>query len=242
MSIKSQIESVLIHVPPLYRLASRVYHKVNGQFRTLSPGAPGAIRDALAMRETDPDMKFEGDYYEFGVFRGGAFLAAGQAVDELGMHHMRLYGFDSFEGLPAAEGVDAGDPRFFEGQFACSLEDVERNLESNGLDMSKVTMIKGFYSDSLTEELRAQHSFKPVAVTLLDCDYYTSTMEALDWLQPLLLPGSVLLFDDWHSYDSAEDRGQPKALEDWLDKNPDFRVEMLRDFEAHGRGYVLRKA
>ena len=242
MNIKSAIEKLLIHAPPLYRLASRVYHTINSGFRTLSPGAPGAIRRGFELHASDADGGFEGDYYEFGVFRGGAFLSAGESVESLGLEHTRLYGFDSFEGLPAAAGIDAGDPRFFEGQFSCSREEVERNLASRGMDMSRVTLIEGFYSDTLTGELRERHPFRPVAVALLDCDYYTSTIEAMNWLTPYLRPGSVLLFDDWHSHDDKPGLGQPKALEDWLASNPALRVEQLDDFEAHGRGFILRAA
>lgn len=242
MKLKSLVEKALIHSPPLYRAASRLYHKVNSDFRTLSPGAPGAIRAAFELRQRDPDCAFEGDYFEFGVFRGGTFLSAGQTVEALALDHVRLYGFDSFEGLPPAEGIDATDPRFFEGQFSCSRPEVEANLESNGMDMDRVVLIEGFFSDSLTEELRSAHVFKPVAVALLDCDYYSSTMEALDWLAPYMRAGSVLLFDDWSSYGDNTDLGQPKAFEDWLAKNTHLKSEQLDDFEAHGRGFILRAA
>lgn len=111
MRVKSAIEAVLRHSPPLYRLGSRLYHKMNPEFRTLSPGAPGAIQKAFEFSLTDPDARaFQGDYHEFGLFRGGTFLATGQILDDLGLKDVRLYGYDSFEGLPEATGIDAGDP------------------------------------------------------------------------------------------------------------------------------------
>ncbi len=241
MRIKSAIESVLRVSPPLYRLGSRVYHKLNPQFRTLSPGAPGALRRGFEFSLKDRDARaFEGDYYEFGVFRGGTFLEAGRIVNDLGCDNAVLYGFDSFEGLPEPEGIDATDTRFFEGQFSCTREEVERNLTSNGMDMSRATLIQGFYEDSLTEELRSKFQFKPVSVALLDCDYYSSTKVALDWLRPYIRPGSVLLFDDWYSYGTTSDLGQPKALADWLAANPEFTTEEFGRFEHNGQGYVVR--
>ncbi|HEY6555020.1 MAG TPA: hypothetical protein VI669_16815, partial [Vicinamibacteria bacterium] len=97
---KKLIEKALRRTPPLYRLASRIYHRMNGSFRTLSPGAPGAIARAFELvKERSPDGRV-GDYYEFGVFRGYTFLCAQQACDRLGLSEMRFWGFDSFQGLP----------------------------------------------------------------------------------------------------------------------------------------------
>src|SRR5687768_4705011 len=79
---KNLIEMALRRTPPLYRLASRIYHRVNGSFRTLSPGAPGAIARAL---EFVKDRGQDGDYYEFGVFRGYTFLSAQQTSHRLGL-------------------------------------------------------------------------------------------------------------------------------------------------------------
>lgn len=243
MRIKSAIESVLRVSPPLYRFGSRMYHKLNPQFRTLSPGAPGAIQRGFEFSLSDKDAcAFEGDYYEFGIFRGGTFLEAGRIVDTLGCDQTRLYGFDSFEGLPAPDGIDATDTRFFEGQFSCSREEVESNLASNGMNMARAELVQGFYEDSLTEELRGKFPFKPVGVALLDCDYYSSTKVALDWLRPYIRPGSVLLFDDWYSYGQTSDLGQPKALADWLTENPGFTTEDFGKFEHNGQGYVVRAA
>ncbi len=243
MRLKSAIETMLRASPPLYRLGSRVYHRLNPGFRTLSPGAPDAIRRAFETHLQDPDAsRFSGDYYEFGVFRGGTFLAANQILDELELTETGQYGFDSFEGLPEPEGIDASDTRFFEGQFSCSRVVVEQNLAKNGMNMDRAVLIEGFYEDSLTEKLRQKHAFKPVAVALLDCDYYSSTKVALDWLAPYMRAGSVLLFDDWYSYGKTDELGQPKAFADWLEANPQFRSEDFCEFLHNGRGFILRTA
>ena len=243
MRLKSQVESILRHTPFLYRLGSRVYHRMNSEFRTLSPGAPAAIRNAFALHLTDRDAEaFLGDYYEFGVFRGGTFLATGQVLDDMGLDGVAMYGFDSFEGLPAPEDIDATDTRFFEGQFSCARQQVEQNLRDHGMDMSRATLIKGFYEDSLTEDLRGRHPFQPASVVLLDCDYYVSTKQALAWLDPYLRVGTILLFDDWFSYDDAADLGQQKAAAEWGDSHPQFRLQHLEDFKDNGRGFIIRAA
>lgn len=241
MSLKSTLENILKHYPPLFRFGSRVYHKLNGSFRTLSPGTPDAIRKAFTLLQQESDGPI-GDYYEFGLFRGYTFLQAYNHCVALGVDTPHYYGFDSFEGLPPADGIDEADGRFFEGQFACSKEDVEKNLADNGMDPSRTTLVKGFYEDSLTEDLREQHDFKHASVVLFDCDYYSSTRTAMLWMQPYIRVGTILLFDDWFSYSEGNDKeqGQQKALDEFLHENPQYRAETLWEFLNHGKAFILR--
>lgn len=239
MSVKSTIENILKRYPPLFRLGSSIYHKLNGSFRTLSPGTPEAIAKAYKIIQEETDGPI-GDYYEFGLFRGFTFLQAYKHTQDLGMNNVHFYGFDSFEGLPPADGIDVADGRFFEGQFACSKEDVEKNLSENGMDISRTSLVKGFYEDSLTEELREQYHFKPASVVLLDCDYYSSTKTALDWMKPYIKVGTILLFDDWFSYGDDNELGQQKALEEFLAEETQYHAEPLWEFIHHGKGFILR--
>ena len=197
--VKTQIENVLRGYPALFKLGSKVYHTFNGSFRTLSPGTPQALLEAFTLAKEFAGDDKVGDYYEFGLFRGYTFLEASKHCKSLGLNDTHLYGFDSFEGLPEPAGSeDALDNRFFKGQFACSLDSVKKNLSKNGMELDRATFIKGFYSDSLTEELRTQHEFKAASVVLLDCDYYSSTVDALEWLLPYLRDKTIMLFDDWY--------------------------------------------
>jgi len=236
--IKTVIEDVLRKYPPLFRFGSNVYHKLNGSFRTLSPGTSDAIAKALKLVKENGNGS--GDYYEFGLFRGYTFLQAYNHAQEQGLHDIHFYGFDSFEGLPEAEGVDVADGRFFKGQFACSKDAVEKNLSKNGMNTKLSTLIKGFYEDSLTEDLRSQHEFKAASVVLLDCDYYSSTKTALDWMVPYLQVGTVLLFDDWFSYGDDKELGQQKAFEEFLSRHTQYRAEPLWEFIHNGKGFILQ--
>lgn len=239
MRVKKVVENVLRNYPSLFRLGSNLYHKLNGSFRTLSPGAPDAIFRALELaRETDGTTP--GDYYEFGVFRGYTFLAAQKASATLGLGDMNFYGFDSFKGLPPIEGIDNTNNQFFQGQFACSKDEVISNLESHGADLSRMVLIEGFYSESLTEDLKQHHPFQRAAVAFIDCDLYHATHDVLLWLTPFLTENSILVFDDWFSYGDSSDLGQPKAFHELLAANPHFRAEQLFTFKHNGNAFLLR--
>ena len=240
--VKTQIENSLRRFPALFKIGSKVYHTFNGSFRTLSPGTPQALLEAFTLAKKFAGETPVGDYYEFGLFRGYTFLEAYKHCQSLGLQQTHLYGFDSFEGLPEPAGdEDALDNRFFKGQFACSLDSVKKNLSKNGMDLNQATFVKGFYSDSLTEDLRAGHDFKKAAVVLLDCDYYSSTVDALNWLLPYLENQTIMLFDDWYSYGDGNELGQQKALKEFLEQHTEFSVEPLSEFLDHGKGFVLHK-
>lgn len=239
MRIKSIVARVLRRWPLLFRLSSRVLHAMRGGFRPLSVGAPDAVRKAFELAR-DSRGRDPGDYYEFGVFRGFTLYCAWTAAKDLGLDRMRFYGFDSFQGLPELEGADLGEGQFFEGQFTCSLEAAEEHLRKHGVDLERVQLIEGFYADSLTEQLREQHAFRSAAIVMMDCDLYSSTRDALAWIQPYLVDSSILLFDDWKSYGGSEREGQPRAFAEWLARRPEAEAEQLWDFPHNGRAFLLR--
>lgn len=240
MHIKGLIERALRRYPPAFQLGSKAYHALNGSFRSASPEAPDAVERAIRFakraRGDDP-----GDYYEFGLFRGFTFLTAYEAAVRQGLGDMVFHGFDSFAGLPDLEADDRGDNQFFKGQFACSEEAVRANLAKRGMDLTRAQLIKGYYSDTLTDDLRASATrpFRTAAVVMLDCDLYSSTRDALDWLEPYLAEGTVLVFDDWHAYDDDPEQGQPRALREYLRARGNLGVEHVFDYERHGRVFVL---
>jgi len=239
MSFKRSVENILRHYPPLFQLGSKVYHKLNSSFLTLSPETPEAILKAFELSLKNNTQPL-GDYYEFGLFRGYAFLKAFEHTQSLGIEDIHFYGFDSFKGLPPAEGIDEADGRFFEGQFSCSKENVEKNLADSGMEMNRTTLIEGFYNESLTPELKDQHSFRPASVVLMDCDLYSSTVDALTWIDSYLQDGTIILFDDWFSFGESEELGQQKAMSEFLEKRPNYRVEHLWKFCKHGNAFVLK--
>ena len=47
-----------------------------------------------------------GDYLEFGVCEGTSLVCMFQALTELKLNDVRMFGFDSFEGFPAIAAID----------------------------------------------------------------------------------------------------------------------------------------
>ncbi|MDE2596929.1 MAG: hypothetical protein KGL44_08635, partial [Sphingomonadales bacterium] len=80
-----------------------------------------------------------GDFAEFGCFKGFSSAMLSFACSQLGVH---MHIFDSFEGLPPAEGSG-----YQPGEYAGSLEEVQANVTRFG-SINAVEFHKGFFSDT----------------------------------------------------------------------------------------------
>lgn len=219
----------------LNKVAHRIYYSRIHGFNTANPALLPALTRVLEDVAGDKETR-EGDYYEFGVFKGYAFLHAQHEARRLGLDSMRFFGFDSFEGLPEVDGVDAtAHGEFYKGQYACGKDEVVRNLDARGVDWDRTFLVEGYFDRSLTAELRARHQMKPAAVALVDCDLYSSTRDVLQFLDTLIRPGSILLMDDWNCFDGDDNKGQRRAFKEFLAGRPGIATKMLFPYGAWGQ-------
>jgi len=118
---------------------------------------------------------------EFGVHRG---KSVGQIAKIVAPR--RVYGFDSFHGLPEDwAGWDA--PR---GVF-----DLKGKLPKTP---ANVTLVPGLFGDSLPGWL--DRTPGRAAFLHVDCDLYSSTKSVFDDLAPRIEAGTVILFDEYFNY------------------------------------------
>jgi O-methyltransferase len=181
------------------------------------------------------------DYLEFGVYRGFTLWYAQALSTDLGIRDMRCFGFDSFAGLPRPTGVDKSsqEPGFHKGAFAVSRAAVEANLTRQKTDWSRTTLVEGWYDDTLVPATRAKLGLRRCSICVVDCDLYESARRVLEFVEPLLADGSILLFDDWNAYQSDPKKGERRAFGELLKRRPDIRAEPLMDFPGQGQGFVL---
>jgi hypothetical protein len=178
-------------------------------------------------------MLEEHGYYEFGLFKGFSFWFAEQISRDYRGRGFCFYGFDSFEGLPKSE-VDIDPVYWTEGNYAASLEFVTAKLKEHGTDLQKVKLYKGWFSKALFSGLRQSEKFLPVSICVIDSDMYESCVEVLNFIKDLLVPGSILLFDDFNAFNKDDSHGERRALLEFEQKNPSFRKERLFEFGWHG--------
>lgn len=210
--------------------------KIKNWFRihTFSPATPDTVKGiSKAFAIADANC-LSGDYYEFGLYKGFVFSYAHKISKD---SNTRFFGFDSFEGLPEVEGTDAG-AKFRKGQYACSLEQVKKNIRSVATD--KTFLIPGFYEDTLLRKL--PYSFGKAKVVLIDCDLYSSTVLVLNFIRPFLQQGTIILFDDWNCFNASDDRGERRATQEFLQRNPHISLTHLGTFGWHGEYFLVNIA
>lgn len=189
--------------------------------------------------------KIEGDYLEFGVFSGGSFIQAYHAMQAAFTQastpsiwntdqdcaerrrlwsRMRFFAFDSFEGLPPPTGIDAMSSDFAAGKFASSQAEFEERIARGGVPMDRVTTVPGWYEDTLTQETIAGTGLNKAAVVLVDCDLYESARRVLEFITPLLVDGTIVIFDDWYNFRGHPDLGEQRACREWLAAHPEWNL------------------
>lgn len=175
-----------------------------------------------------------GDYLEFGVCHGISLTCMHEALQELNLNNVRIFGFDSFEGLPENARLE-GSKYFTPGAFRSSMEKTKHFLTEKGIDWKKTFLIKGWYSDTLTEELKVNRNITKASVIMIDVDIYSSSKEALNFCKSLIKDTAIIFFDDWYIFGYAEKNlGEKKALDEFLNENPQFKIEDFGDYASRG--------
>jgi len=234
--------------------------------RVLSPELRSALKGAylsvfdrhahrahLDYRRTDEDFKFihileamnyarvaelPAVYFEFGCHSGRTFSAAVRAARYLKMQNARFFAFDSFQGLPETKAEEDG--YFQSGTFATGVDEFVRLVRGmSGLELARENIVPGFYDKSLTPALQSR--MPKVGVVHIDVDLYSSTVEVLKFVKPMLTVGTALLFDDWYCFPPGADKGEARALREFLEANPSFAVEEWKAYSTFGKSFFVTR-
>jgi hypothetical protein len=134
-------------------------------------------------------------YLEFGVYRGESLRYWTERVTQPAA---RFVGFDSFEGLPERWRDDM--PR---GQFST-------DGEVPHFDDGRVELVPGWFDDSLPGFTLPEHDQLVINV---DADLYSSARTVLTELEPVIVPGTLLYFDEFN-----DSWNELRAFEEFLER------------------------
>jgi hypothetical protein len=112
---------------------------------------------------------------EFGVRTGSSIRFIATLTDDL------VHGFDSFEGLPESWGQHAPGAYTSYGK----LPDVPKN----------VRLHVGLFGETLPD-FCARHKGQ-IRYMNIDCDLYSSTVSIFEALADRIMPGTVIVFDEY---------------------------------------------
>jgi hypothetical protein len=178
-----------------------------GKFVILPLGSTETPIFLKAASMTSADQ-VEGDYLEFGVYGGNSFIRAYQIIK-----HAYETRYTDVEGIHSPEYRTRvkqlwGKMRFF-------AFDSLQNVRSRSVDTEKVIAIPGWFADTCTAETIRKLGMKSASIIHIDCDLYESAKVVLKFIEPLLVDGTVLVFDDWYCFRGNPNLGEQRAFREW---------------------------
>jgi hypothetical protein len=151
---------------------------------------------AISILQALGSITLSGDFAEFGVYKG----RCAKLLQNLLRKDRFLHLFDSFEGLPedwVGTGIGAG-------HFGLRPEQIPK------FTSKQVYTYKGWFKNTVRPF--AMSLSQPLSFIHMDADLYSSTMDVLQGLNPHIVPGTIILFDEY-LIKKADD--EHRALVDW---------------------------
>ena len=135
----------------------------------------------IATTQLKPDLLSRGTVLEFGV-------ATGRTLNQFAhwLPNKPVHGFDGFVGLP-----EDWTSRMRKGFFARNtLPRVRKNCQ----------LWVGWFDQTLPRFKEKVQLTRPIALLHVDCDLYSSTVTILNNLKDNIVPGTVIVFDEYMNY------------------------------------------
>ena len=179
----------------------------------------------------------DGDYAEFGCHGGMTFTLAYQEMRRRNMKG-KMWGFDSFKGLPGSHDPRDEHPRWLQGKMATPVATFHQICERSGIPPGAYTLTEGFYDETLPR-FGKDDPPKNICLAYVDCDLYTSTRSVLEFLAPRLKHGMILAFDDYFCWSSSEVSGERRAACEFFEDNPHWNLERYLNIGWAGLSFLV---
>ncbi len=198
----------------------RIWEKTSS-YSLLNKGKLFTIINAVDYLEKSA---IKGDFVQTGVYQGGSVMMVLFRLKELKSVSRSFFLYDTYEGMPEPTKYDVS----FFGQKAikkynkvklgkssvgsnwvnASLEEVKKNIKLANYPLNKLHFIKGKIEDTIPKTIP-----KKIAFLHLDTDFYESTKHSLQYLYDLVVPGGIVIFDDYFHW-----QGCKKAIDEFIEK------------------------
>ena len=163
-------------------------------------------------------VSIPGDIFELGVYKGASLVRFATFRHSMENDFSRkITAFDAFGAFPT-DGVNLGDDLSFIERFegagghGLELEELQQVLDRKGF--RNIDLVKGNVFDTLPQYLE-KHPETRISLLHLDMDVMEPTTFALDLLYDRVVPGGLIVFDDYGTV-----AGETIAVDQFLaDKN-----------------------
>ena len=131
----------------------------------------------------------KGALIEVGVWRGGT---GGLIARKAELMHIDspIFLCDTFEGVVKA---GAEDPDYSGGEHSDTSRELVEKLIDETLNLTNVHIVPGTFPDETGAKLENER----FRFCHIDVDVYQSAKEILNWVWPRLIPGGIIVYDDY---------------------------------------------
>jgi O-methyltransferase len=130
-----------------------------------------------------------GDILEVGVWRGGSgALLAHTAMQSIS--DCQVFLADTFQGVVKAGGMDT---KYVGGEHADTSEAIVTDLLTGQLHLNNYTILSGIFPDKTARQIE-DRKFR---LCHIDVDVYDSARDVNEWVWPRLVPGGMVVYDDY---------------------------------------------
>ncbi|CEO20424.1 TylF/MycF/NovP-related O-methyltransferase [Paraclostridium sordellii] len=167
-------------------------------------------------------VNIPGEVLEFGVYKGASIIRFATYRELLeNTYSRKIIGFDIFGEFPKTDNDD--DNKFIQrfeeqGGNGISKEALEDFIKYKKIN--NIELIKGNVFDTLDEFLEKNKQIK-ISLLHLDLDVYKPTKFILEKLYERMIPGGIIVFDDYGTVKGATD-----AIDEFL-KEKNKKIEKL---------------
>jgi hypothetical protein len=183
-----------------------------------------------------------GHIVELGVYKGESFFNWARFVEifNMGERETRVIGFDTFEGFPelhakdmsASNQAEAGQYAVTRGGFNAGQRAYDRIMKLIDVfeddhfvpQKKRLEIIKGDICQTVPAYVQ-EHPGLRIALLHLDCDLYEPTLAGLKHLYPRVVPGGVVVLDE---YGQEKFAGESAAFDEYFgDSRPPITKSRL---------------
>ncbi len=198
-----------------------------------------------------------GDYVEFGVYKGDGVVASLRSYAEFSrwlegekvsaeewrqevakkspLNRMpQFHCLDTFGGMPSNE---EGSIAFEGNTFQTNLEDVRKKVSENNSLNCEIRYYPGLFSET-SDKFRKDLTGRKIAIANIDCDLMESTVDALNAIKDYIDIGTIILFDDYNTFNADREKGQRKAFANFQSESM-FVFEQFFSYQYSGQSFLL---
>lgn len=174
-------------------MSTLINHPAFDSIKPLPNCPDGAVANReIAIRTAITYQRFEGEWAEFGTWKGDTARIMLPYLPESGSLHL----FDSYDGLSRDWGA------LPKGSF---------KTDPPVFNDPRVVMHNGWFEDTVSVL-----SDKTLSFIHIDCDLYESTLDVL-WQLPPLRAGTIILFDEYaHTLGGKPVDDEHRAFTEWI--------------------------